>query len=79
MTAAIEEESAADAALVPVPGEGLGLNAAALRQIMLFSSVPTIASVTLVNKQLRQVFVLCKPELVTRLLEQKVPRVAAER
>lgn len=58
------------------PVSTIGLSAAALRQVMLYSSVGTIASVTLVNKELRDQFAMCKEELVTKLLHLRSPRMA---
>eukprot|EP00618_Florenciella_parvula_P024439 CAMPEP_0119472906 /NCGR_PEP_ID=MMETSP1344-20130328/4780_1 /TAXON_ID=236787 /ORGANISM="Florenciella parvula, Strain CCMP2471" /LENGTH=390 /DNA_ID=CAMNT_0007505943 /DNA_START=114 /DNA_END=1286 /DNA_ORIENTATION=- len=60
----------------PAPASQIGLSAAALRQVMLYSSTDTIANATLVSKEMRYAFFMCKDELVTNLLHQRSPHMA---
>ena len=46
------------------------------RTIILFSDIGTIASITLVSKEMRGAFIDCKDDLVPRLLDQRSPRMA---
>ena len=54
----------------------IGLSSAALRQVLLYSSTITIANATLVSKEMRDAFFMCKDEVVTKLLHQRSPRMA---
>ena len=57
------------------PASKIGLSAAALRQVVLYSSSDAATAVTLVSKEMRLAFSRCKDELVTRLLRQRSPRM----
>ena len=46
------------------------------RIIILYSDIDTIASITLVSKEMRGAFIECRDELVTRLLDLRSPRMA---
>jgi len=43
---------------------------------LLYSSTATIANATLVSKEMRDAFSMCKDELVTKLLHLRSPRMA---
>ena len=58
------------------PASKIGLSTTALRQVMLYSSTATVANVTLVSKEMRHAFAMCKDELVTKLLHLRSPRMA---